>query len=80
MGDREVTDELAMATVEKDSVESLEERVFTVGEVVEYWEGAFVRGERLGSGEPAFVKRVEGKGQYEVVELLPYPESWSANA
>ena len=34
MGDREVTDELAMATVEKDSVESLEERVFTVGEVV----------------------------------------------
>jgi hypothetical protein len=26
------------------------------------------------------VKRVEGKGQYEVVELLPYPESWSAHA
>ncbi len=39
-----------------------------------------MRGERLGPGEPAFVKRVEGKGQYEVVELLPYPESWSANA
>ena len=66
MGDREVTDELAMATVEKDSVESLEERVFTVGEVVEYWEGAFVRGERLGSGEPAFVKRVEGNGLYAI--------------
>ena len=69
-----------MERVERESGVALEERVFTVGEVVEYWEGAFVRGERLGSGEPAFVKRVEGKGQYEVVELLPYPESWSANA
>ena len=39
---------------------------WAVGEVVEYWEGAFVRGERLGSGEPAFVKRVEGKGQYAI--------------
>ena len=58
MGDREVTDELAMATVEKDSVESLEERVFTVGEVVEYWEGAFVRGERLGSGKPEILEKV----------------------
>ena len=37
-----------------------------MGEVVEYWEGAFVRGERLGSGEPAFVKRVEGQGQYAI--------------
>jgi DNA repair exonuclease SbcCD ATPase subunit len=55
-----------MATVEKNSVESLEERVFTVGEVVEYWEGAFVRGERLGSGEPGFVKRVEGNGVYAI--------------
>jgi hypothetical protein len=37
-----------------------------VGEVVEYWEGAFVRGARLGSGEPAFVKRVEGNGLYSI--------------
>ena len=66
MGDREVPDELSMERVEKESVVALEERVFTVGEVVEYWEGAFVRGERLGSGEPAFVKRVEGKGQYAI--------------
>ncbi len=61
-----MTDELTMATVKKESVESLKERVFTVGEVVEYWEGAFVRGERLGSGEPAFVKRVEGNGLYAI--------------
>ena len=66
MGDREVPDELSKERVEKESGVALEERVFTVGEVVEYWEGAFVRGERLGSGEPAFVKRVEGKGQYAI--------------
>ncbi len=54
MGDREVSEELAIAMVGKESVEALEERVFTVGEVVEYWEGAFVRGARLGSGQPAF--------------------------
>ncbi len=36
------------------------ERFFIVGEVVEYWEGAYVRGERVGFGEPAFVKKVEG--------------------
>ena len=39
---------------------------FTVGEVVEYWEGTYVRGGRLGSGEPAFVKRVEGNGVYAI--------------
>ena len=59
-------DELSMERVEKESGVALEERVFTVGEVVEYWEGAFVRGERLGSGEPAFVKRVEGNGLYAI--------------
>ena len=58
MGDREVSEELAMALVGKESVEALEERVFTVGEVVEYWEGAFVRGERLGSGEPENLEKV----------------------
>jgi hypothetical protein len=62
MGDREVPDELSMERVEKESGVALEERVFTVGEVVEYWEGAFVRGERLGSGEPAFVKRLDREG------------------
>jgi hypothetical protein len=49
---------------ETETEETLCERRFTVGEVVEYWEGTYVRGPggRLGSGEPAFVKRVEGKG------------------
>jgi len=45
MGDREMSDELSMERVEKESVVASEERVFIVGEVVEYWEGAFVRGE-----------------------------------
>ena len=42
-----------------------EERVFKVGELVEYWAGAFVRGYRT-EGEPAFVKRVEGGGKYAI--------------
>ena len=42
------------------------ERFFIVGEVVEYWEGAYVRGERIGFGEPAFVKKVEGNGVYAI--------------
>lgn len=42
-----------------------EERVFRVGELVEYWVGAFVRGYRT-EGEPAFVKRVEGGGKYAI--------------
>ncbi len=61
-----MSDELSMERVEKESGVALEERVFTVGEVVEYWEGASVRGERIGSGELAFVKRVEGNSQYEI--------------
>ena len=51
---------------ETETEETLCERKFTVGEVVEYWEGTYVRGGRLGSGEPAFVKRVEGNGVYAI--------------
>ena len=46
-------------------VDEKEERVFKVGELVEYWAGAFVRGYQT-SGEPAFVKRVEGGGKYTI--------------
>jgi hypothetical protein len=42
--------------------DDLEERVFKVGELVEYWAGAFVRGYRT-NGEPAFVKRVDRGGR-----------------
>ncbi len=42
MGDREGSDELSMERVEKESGVALEERVFTVGEVVEYWEGVSI--------------------------------------
>ncbi len=58
--------EVARVGDDTESVETSCERYFTVGEVVEYWEGAYVRGERLGSGEPAFVERVEGKGVYAI--------------
>jgi hypothetical protein len=40
--------------------------VFTVGQVVEFWEGAFVRGYRQAPGAPAIVKRVEGNGFYSI--------------
>ena len=42
------------------------ERLFKVGELVEYWEGAYVRGYRANSGEPAYVKRVEGGEKYAI--------------
>ena len=58
--------EVASIGDETEDVETLCERCFTVGELVEYWEGAYVRGERIGFGEPAFVKRVEGNGVYAI--------------
>ena len=58
--------EVARIGDETEDVETLCERCFTVGELVEYWEGAYVRGERIGFGEPAFVKRVEGNGVYAI--------------
>jgi hypothetical protein len=51
---------------ETENGEESFERYFIMGEAVEYWEGAYVRGDRLGSGEPAFVKRVEGNGVYAI--------------
>ena len=50
-------DEMAMVGGKMDDNESKRERLFTVGEVVEFWEGAFVRGYRQAPGEPAFVKK-----------------------
>ena len=58
--------EVARIGDETEDVETLCERCFSVGELVEYWEGAYVRGERIGFGEPAFVKRVEGNGVYAI--------------
>lgn len=40
------------------------ERVFSVGELVEYWEGPVVRTYRTDSGDPAFVKEKYGLGWY----------------
>jgi hypothetical protein len=53
--------------VEEDDLEQgehVEERRFKVGELVEFWEGASVRGNRTDSGAPAWVKVDHGEGEY----------------
>jgi hypothetical protein len=66
MGDRKGAGEIAMVGDEPEDGEDLLERLFSVGEVVEFWEGSSVRGDRTDSGSPAFVKRVEGNRVYAI--------------
>ncbi len=66
MGDMLETHEVESVGEAIDGGETACERCFRVGEVVEYWEGAYVRGERVGFGEPTFVKKVEGNGVYAI--------------
>ena len=40
------------------------ERVFRVGELVEFWAGPVVRAYRTDSGDPAYVKEIKGGGWY----------------
>ena len=40
------------------------ERVFQVGELVEFWSGTVTRGYLTDSGEPAYVKEIQGSGCY----------------
>ena len=40
------------------------ERVFSVGDLVEFWAGPVVRAYRTDSGDPAFVKEIHGLGWY----------------
>jgi hypothetical protein len=40
------------------------ERLFRVGDLVEFWAGPVVRGYRTDSGDPAFVKEIHGLGWY----------------
>ncbi len=40
------------------------ECVYQVGELVEFWSGTVVRGYRTDSGEPAYVKEIQGSGWY----------------
>ena len=49
---------MAMVGNEPEDGENLYERLFTVGEVVDFWEGSSVRGDRTDAGAPAFVKRL----------------------
>jgi hypothetical protein len=66
MGDVEGSDCNVMVGEGNENGAMTSERFFTVGEVVEFWEGAYVSGKRSDSGEPAFVKRVEGNGVYSI--------------
>ena len=64
MEGREVLVEDRVEQEETDTGEALEERRFKVGELVEYWGGAMVRGYRTDSGEPVWVKADYGGGFY----------------
>ena len=64
MEGREVVIEERVEHDEAESGKALEERRFKVGELVEYWGGAMVRGYRTDSGEPAWVKVDYGGGVY----------------
>jgi hypothetical protein len=55
MEDNGVLEEVGRGMEVRDD---LLERIFEVGELVEFREGAFVRGYRTDSGDAAFVKRV----------------------
>ena len=67
-------DEVGIVMEVRDEGDNLLERNFEVGELVEFWEGAFVRGYRTDSGEAAFVKRVEGGGNYELRRYIFEPD------
>jgi len=49
---------------ESEIVEDVRERLFKVGDLVEFWEVALVRGYRTDSGDPAWVKADYGGGEY----------------
>ena len=56
MGDVEGPDANVMVGEGNENGAMACERFFTVGEVVEFWEGAYVSGKRSDSGEPAIWK------------------------
>ena len=64
MEGREVDFEDRVEEDELEQGENVEERRFKVGELVEFWEGAWVRGNRTDSGAPAWVKVDHGEGEY----------------
>ena len=66
MEGREVSFEDRVEEDETESGENLEERRFKVGELVEYWAGAWGlrAGRTEGSGEAAWVKKDYGGGNY----------------
>ena len=59
MDGNEGLEEEAREITVRDEADKIDERIYRVGELVEYWEGSFVWGYRTDSGHPAYVKRVE---------------------
>ena len=47
-----------------------------MGELVEFWEGALVRGNRTDSGDPAWVKADYGEGEYGVKMVTNTRDTW----
>jgi hypothetical protein len=54
---------------EEGAVAIVIERAFVVNELVEYWEGSYVRGYRTDSGEPAWVK-VDYRGGFYGIKMV----------
>ena len=56
-----------LVEVEMEDIEGVVvdcERLFVIGELVEFWAGPVVRAYRTDSGEPAFVKEIHVLGWY----------------
>ena len=64
-GDMELMEEVQLVEVVMGDSEYVFEdceRLFRVGDLVEFWEGPVVRGYRTDSGDPAYVKEIHGLG------------------
>jgi hypothetical protein len=64
MEEREEVELVEVGMGEREYVVEDCERVFSVGELVEFWAGPVVRAYRTDSGDPAFVKEIYGLGWY----------------
>ena len=61
---REGEEEVDMCLGDREDLLDVCERVFSVGELVEFWAGPVVRAYRTDSGDPAYVKEIKGGGWY----------------
>jgi hypothetical protein len=69
MDTREGVEVVEMGLKDREDLLDYCERVFCVGELVEFWAGPVVRAYRTDSGDPAYVKEIQGAGWYGVKML-----------